>query len=279
MLAGIRSRLTYANVMATIAVFLALGGGIAWALGRNSVRSKHIVNGQVKSADVEDDGLSGEDVSEETLDPDTLPGPDPAEFTDVGLPPKAAPGCEGPGWYDDLFDNGRNAASVYRDPTGIVHLRGGVIQCAGAGPNPFFILPAGYRPASEENFLASASGSVSAVRIEVDTGGAVSASCQCPPDHVFPRRDYLPLRPLGAGRLPVANRAAGVGALDEKHLLREPGGLLRFERRQEVAQVICDRPPSQPEREEGPEHISLDAPQVSNRVNLDAAAAVFRRRG
>ena len=54
MLGGIRSRLTYANVMATVAVFIALGGG-AYAvtkLDRNSVKSKHIVNGQVKPADV-----------------------------------------------------------------------------------------------------------------------------------------------------------------------------------------------------------------------------------
>ena len=54
MLGGIRSRLTYANVMATVAVFIALGGG-AYAvtkLDRNSVKSKHIVNGQVKPKDL-----------------------------------------------------------------------------------------------------------------------------------------------------------------------------------------------------------------------------------
>jgi hypothetical protein len=49
----IRERLTYANVMATIAVFLVLGGGAYAAshLPRNSVRSKNIVNGAVKLAD------------------------------------------------------------------------------------------------------------------------------------------------------------------------------------------------------------------------------------
>lgn len=51
---GLSSHLTYANVMATIAVFLALGGGIAWALANNSVKSKHIKNGQVKFADIAD---------------------------------------------------------------------------------------------------------------------------------------------------------------------------------------------------------------------------------
>jgi hypothetical protein len=57
----IRSHLTYANVMATIAVFIALGGGTtAVALsGSNTVFSDDIVNNQVRSADVRNDTLSG----------------------------------------------------------------------------------------------------------------------------------------------------------------------------------------------------------------------------
>lgn len=38
--------------LALLCLFLILGGGTAWALDTNSVRSKHIVNGQVKGADV-----------------------------------------------------------------------------------------------------------------------------------------------------------------------------------------------------------------------------------
>ena len=53
-LSRVRSKLTYANVMATIAVFLALGGGIAWALANDSVKSKHIKDGQVKPQDLSD---------------------------------------------------------------------------------------------------------------------------------------------------------------------------------------------------------------------------------
>ncbi len=52
MLTRIRPRLTYANVMATLAVFLAFAGGVAWALERNSVKSRHIDNGQVKDQDL-----------------------------------------------------------------------------------------------------------------------------------------------------------------------------------------------------------------------------------
>jgi len=56
----VRERLTYANVVATMALIVALGTGGAWAVGqitskdiaRNAVRSKHIKNGQVKTADL-----------------------------------------------------------------------------------------------------------------------------------------------------------------------------------------------------------------------------------
>ncbi|HKH14785.1 MAG TPA: hypothetical protein VKA47_09040 [Solirubrobacterales bacterium] len=55
----IRSHLTYANVMATIAVFLVLSGGTAVALtGTNTVFTDDIVNDQVKSADVRNDDLA-----------------------------------------------------------------------------------------------------------------------------------------------------------------------------------------------------------------------------
>jgi hypothetical protein len=49
MRAALRSWLTYANVMATIAVFIALGAGAyAVGIGRNDVKSKHIKDSGVK---------------------------------------------------------------------------------------------------------------------------------------------------------------------------------------------------------------------------------------
>jgi hypothetical protein len=62
-------RLSYANVVATLALVLALGGGAyaAIRLPRNSVRSRNIVNGQVQSADVKDNGLTGQDVKDDSL--------------------------------------------------------------------------------------------------------------------------------------------------------------------------------------------------------------------
>jgi hypothetical protein len=38
--------------LALLCLFLIVGGGTAWALERNSVRSEHIVNNEVKSADI-----------------------------------------------------------------------------------------------------------------------------------------------------------------------------------------------------------------------------------
>ena len=48
-----KPRLTYANVVATLALFVALGGG-AYALSKESVKSKHIRDNTIISADVKD---------------------------------------------------------------------------------------------------------------------------------------------------------------------------------------------------------------------------------
>ena len=53
----IRSRLTYANVVATLALVIAVAGGTAYAA--NTVLSTDIVNDQVYSADVRNDTLAG----------------------------------------------------------------------------------------------------------------------------------------------------------------------------------------------------------------------------
>lgn len=63
-----RSKLTYSNVMATVAVFLSLGAGAyAVGIGRNDVKSRHIADDTIKSRDVKDKSLRGRDLREETL--------------------------------------------------------------------------------------------------------------------------------------------------------------------------------------------------------------------
>ena len=64
MLNALRRHLTYANVMATIAVFVALGGS-SYALVR--VGSADIVDESVKSRDLRDRGIAERDVRTNTL--------------------------------------------------------------------------------------------------------------------------------------------------------------------------------------------------------------------
>src|SRR5436190_14937879 len=79
----IRDHLTYSNVMATLAVFLVLGGGAyaAFHLPKNSVRSKNIVNGQVKGADVKEASLGK---VPRAADAQTVGGIPPSEIGAIG---------------------------------------------------------------------------------------------------------------------------------------------------------------------------------------------------
>jgi hypothetical protein len=66
---AMRPRLSYANVMSTLAVFVALGGSSVAAvqLSRNSVRSEQIANGQVKRADLAKSAVTSVKVADRSL--------------------------------------------------------------------------------------------------------------------------------------------------------------------------------------------------------------------
>jgi hypothetical protein len=66
MLARTGRHVSYSNVIATVALFVALGGS-AYAISNNSVKSRHIDNGQVKSGDLQDNGVKSKDVRNENL--------------------------------------------------------------------------------------------------------------------------------------------------------------------------------------------------------------------
>jgi hypothetical protein len=69
-----RKRLSYANVMATLAFLIAVAGGTAYAA--NTIGSTDIINGQVKSVDigtgqvlsgdVKNEGLTGSDIADQS---------------------------------------------------------------------------------------------------------------------------------------------------------------------------------------------------------------------
>lgn len=90
-------RLTYANVMSTAAVFLALSGGAyaAVSLSRNSVRSAHIAPGQVKAADIARGAVTGAKVRDGSIGPaDLRVAPERGPAGPAG--PAGAPGPQGP---------------------------------------------------------------------------------------------------------------------------------------------------------------------------------------
>lgn len=64
----VHRHLSYANVMATLAVFIALGGG-AWAvtIGRNDVGSREIAKNAVGSSELKNNKATGRDVDESSL--------------------------------------------------------------------------------------------------------------------------------------------------------------------------------------------------------------------
>jgi hypothetical protein len=69
MLRRIRARLTYANVIATLALFIALGGSsyAALKLPKNSVKAKQIAAGAVTSSEVKNGSLKSGDFNSASL--------------------------------------------------------------------------------------------------------------------------------------------------------------------------------------------------------------------
>jgi hypothetical protein len=64
--AKLRSRLSYSNVMATVAVFVALGG-TSYALATGSVGSRELANNSVRSNDLRNNDVRGKDVRNGTI--------------------------------------------------------------------------------------------------------------------------------------------------------------------------------------------------------------------
>jgi hypothetical protein len=82
-----RKRLTYANVMSSLAVFLVLGGATAFAasqLGKNSVGSKQLKNNAVTSAKIKKNAITTAKVKKAAITGAKL------KLSTIGTVPKAA---------------------------------------------------------------------------------------------------------------------------------------------------------------------------------------------
>ena len=66
MLHRLRPKLTYANVVASLALFIALGGS-AYAIGAGTIGSRDIRDNSIRSRDVRNNALTGRDINEQTL--------------------------------------------------------------------------------------------------------------------------------------------------------------------------------------------------------------------
>jgi hypothetical protein len=123
MLHTIRTRLSYANVVSTLCLFVLLGGGAyaATQLDKNSVKSKHIKNGGVKKRDLAKKSVdSSKVVDKSLLGADFAPGELPAG-------PRGPQGEDGPQGLP-------GTARAYGDvaSTGVVTNSHNVVEVTGA---------------------------------------------------------------------------------------------------------------------------------------------------
>jgi hypothetical protein len=142
-------KLNYANVMATVAVFLALGGGAfaAVKLGKNSVKTKSIKNGAVTENKLASNAVTEAKVKKFTYT-------DASGFTNGWATASAIP-----------------KAQFGKDALGVVHLRGNIIN--GADNVAAFTLPSGSRPAFDMS-TATTSGFSTECTIGVEANGEVT---------------------------------------------------------------------------------------------------------
>ncbi len=183
-----RPKLTYANVVATLALFIAIGGASAFAashLGKNSVGSKQLRKNSVTTAKIKSEAVTAAKVKNGTLtgtqiNASTL-GTVPTAQTANALGPSEGwheVGASGEppflnGWKDFPPSSPRiETLAFYKDQGGIVHFKG---QATGGSSGFVFHLPPGYRPASNAalGFLVSCGGcgpSNSAI-LEIDGSG------------------------------------------------------------------------------------------------------------
>ena len=95
MSAKLRSHLSYSNVMATVAVFVALGG-TSYALATGSVGSRELANNSVRSKDLRNNNVRGKDVRNGTIGTkDVADGGLLAADFKAGQLPAGAPGQPG----------------------------------------------------------------------------------------------------------------------------------------------------------------------------------------
>lgn len=136
----LRGRLTYSNVVATLALFLALGGTSVAALRigstqvrDNSLRSRDIRDNDLRGRDIRDGSLTGRDLRRGSIRAGQVAGLTAGDFANGQLPdplPRALP-------------RGKTLRGVFA-----AAMTGGTGEQRGIGRGPFsFQVPLGFDPA------------------------------------------------------------------------------------------------------------------------------------
>jgi hypothetical protein len=195
-----RPKLTFANVVSLIALFVALGGTsyAVFKLPKNSVGTKQLKKDAVTTAKLKKESVTGLKVKKGSLtgaqiDASTLgivPGAatashattadsanalaPPEPWHVVGTPgePPFMNGCE-----DLEAGDPATFISFYKDHEGVVHIEG-YYECSSAGETAFQ-LPEGYRPKSLEQFALPFAGGGAGIAIFPYTGGIASGAVKC----------------------------------------------------------------------------------------------------
>lgn len=102
----VRQRLTYANVMSTIAVFAVLAGGSAWAASK--IGTKDIKDGAVTAKKLRDKAVTTKKIDDDAVAPKAKIGISPVAYASVGQD----------GIVDAGLSRGLSNANVVTNPPG-----------------------------------------------------------------------------------------------------------------------------------------------------------------
>jgi hypothetical protein len=173
-----RPKLSYANVMSTIAVFVALGG-TSYAVARNSIGTAQLKTNAVTSAKIKNGTVRSGDLAPGARGQRGPRGPQGPAGSGSGagaadLQPEAWHPLEFSGGWAN-FGDGFAAASFRKDKQGQVHVRGMVTQTV---PPPghaqvIGVLPAGYRPATRMLFGSAGGNNDAFAALNVDPDGSI----------------------------------------------------------------------------------------------------------